>query len=130
MSNDMYETLIYKLMCEWFPDWDAPDNTGEWVKCLCPFHGESRPSASISYDNDAFNCRVCEYTGDALKLIMIKEECGFQDSKRRAEDILGKSYERVSRKPSGKPRRRVFGKPGTANSRKPRGSFTFPDWIR
>ncbi len=131
MGVDPEDSLIYKLFCEWFEDgWDMPDNDNEWNKMCCPFHVERRPSSSISYDNDAFTCRVCEYTGDALKLIMLKEECGFQDSKRRAEGILGKSYERVSRKPDRKSGRRVFGQSRTAHPRNSGGSFTFPDWIR
>jgi hypothetical protein len=123
--------LIYKLFCEWFTDgWDMPDNDSEWVKMVCPFHQESRASAVISYDNDAFHCHACDWSGDALKLIMRKEDCGFQDSKRRAEDILGRSYEAILRKPGGKSSRRVFGKARPSNPRKPGGSFTFPDWIR
>lgn len=130
MGVDPEVTLIYKLFCEWFDDWEPPDNNHEWNKMRCPFHGESRASSSISYDNDAFTCRACPVKGDALSLIQYKEGCGFQDSKRRAEEVLGKSYERVQGKSSGKSGRRVFGKSKATNPRKPGGSFTFPDWIR
>lgn len=89
------ESLIYKLFCEWFGEWDIPDNNSEWNKLRCPWHGESRASSSISYDNDAFVCRACEVRGDALALIMRKEECGFQDSKLYAERILGRDRKSV-----------------------------------
>jgi hypothetical protein len=130
MGSDPEVTLIYKLFSEWFEGWEAPDNNNEWNKMCCPWHGENRASSSISYDNDAFVCRACGVKGDALSLIMRKEECGFQDSKLYAERILGKSYEGVQGKPARKPGRRVFGKAKAANPRKSGGSFTFPDWIR
>jgi DNA primase len=124
------DSLIYKLFCEWFGEWDIPDNRGEWNKMCCPWHGDTRASSSISYDNDAFVCRACDVKGDALSLIMRKEDCGFQDSKLYAERILGKSYEGVQGKPARKSGRRVFGKSQAANPRKSGKSFTFPDWIR
>jgi DNA primase len=107
-----------------------PDNDKEWNKMICPFHNESRPSSTISYDNDAFVCFACDWSGDALTLIQRKEECGFQDSKRYAEEILGRRYEKVQAKPSRKSSGRVFGKSKAPDSRKSKGSFTFPDWIR
>ncbi len=124
------ESLIYKLFCEWFEDWDIQPNENEWNKMCCPFHTESRASSSISYDNDAFVCRACGVKGDALALIMRKEECGFQDSKLYAERILGKSYTRVQGKSSGKSGGRVFGKSKAPNRRQSSRSFSFPDWIR
>jgi len=124
------DSLIYKLFCEWFEDWDAVDNKNEWNKLICPFHNESRPSATISYDNDAFTCFACDWSGDALTLIQRKEDCGFHDSKRRAETILGRSYDKVQEKPKRKPRRIVFGEARPSNPRKPGGTLSFPDWIR
>lgn len=130
MGVEPEDSLIYKLFCEWFGEWDIPDNNGEWNKMCCPWHGESRASSSISYDNDAFVCRACGVKGDALSLIMRKEECGFQDSKRRAEEILGRSYEKVQAKSPRKSGGRVFGKSKASHTGKPKGSFAFPDWIR
>jgi hypothetical protein len=131
VGSEPADGLIYKLFCEWFEDVDLPDNNGTWNKMVCPFHNESRPSATISYEYDAFRCHACGVAGDALKLIQDREGCGFQDSKRYAEGILGKSYTRVPHKPgkkSGGPR--VFGKSRPNPPRKGKGTFSFPDWIR
>lgn len=130
MGVDAEESLIYKLFCEWFGEWDIPDNKNEWNKMRCPFHTEDRASSSISYDNDAFVCRACGVKGDALSLIQNREGCGFQDSKRRAEEILGRSYEKIQAKSPGKSGGRVFGKQKPSYHRKPGKSFSFPDWIR
>ena len=130
MGVDPEDSLIYKLFCEWFEDWEPPDNDREWNKMLCPFHGERRPSSSISYDNDAFVCRSCDVTGDALTLIMREEDCGFQDAIARAESLLDRSYTKIQAKSAKKSGTRVFGEAKAPDPRKPRGTFTFPDWIR
>ena len=130
MGVEPEESLIYRLFSEWFDDWDKPDNKNEWNKMLCPFHGESRPSSSISYDNDAFVCRSCGVRGDALALIMREEDCGFQDAICRAEGLLDRSYEKIQAKPKRKSGPRVFGTAEPVDARKPRGTFSFPDWIR
>lgn len=100
-------SLIYRLLTKWFPDWEAPAHRKEWNICLCPFHDESRPSASVNYRAQAFVCRACDWKGDAIALIKRKEECSFADAKRYAEEISGREYKTVSPKPTGKPRRGI-----------------------
>ena len=34
------EPPITAVIHRYFPDWGPPDNVSEWVKTLCPFHGE------------------------------------------------------------------------------------------
>ena len=107
------QTLIYKVLTKYFPDWDSPGWTGKWVKCLCPVHNESRPSCSVSYELDAVNCKGCDFKGDAISIIMRKEGLTYVQAVQYAESIHGGSHQYVPRGAPVKPRRRVFGDEGT-----------------
>lgn len=105
------EPPIVKALQSWYWDWEMPKGKREWVSCLCPFHGDTTPSASISTKFNYFHCRACGMKGDVIGLIMRKEETTFVEAKRRAEKFFDGSDIPVSQKPEGKPRRRVSARP-------------------
>lgn len=104
------KALIVAVIHRWYDDWKPPRDTGkEWVACLCPFHGDTRPSASVSFQNNAFACYACGVKGDALSLIRRREGVSHKRANEIAEAISEGSDIEIPRKPSGKPRRRTFG---------------------
>lgn len=105
---------VAEVLRHYFPDWDAPPDVGEWNACLCPFHGEANPSASVSYRHEAFVCHGCGMRGNVINLIKRKEDISFAEAVRRAEDILGESHVDLRRSAFRKRRRRAFGEPRSA----------------
>lgn len=114
MSDD-YPPIV-EVIQHYFPDWEPPEDNPPWMKTLCPFHGESIPSATVSYELNSFKCFACEAHGDIVTLIMRHEEIPYAEAKCRAEEILGDRYLAVSPKPARQPSRRTFGGAGTAGS--------------
>lgn len=113
MREGVEDPLIVRVIQNYYPDWDPPRDRGrEWQKALCPFHGESNPSATISFEHNAFKCFACDTKGDAISIIMREEEMTYREAVEHAETIAPGSYQQVSRKPAGKPRRRAFGGSG------------------
>ena len=51
-------------------------NTGPGVraKACCPFHAEQTPSFEVDLVNGKYHCFGCGATGDAIDLVMAKEE--------------------------------------------------------
>lgn len=112
----MVDSPISNVIKHYYPDWDAPDpNYSDWVKCLCPFHGESNPSAAISYELQGFNCMVCDVKGDVISIIRYEEGVGFLEAKRIAEELHVEGGIKLQRKSTGKSSRRVFGEQGTSD---------------
>jgi hypothetical protein len=58
-------------------------------KVLCPFHGDTRPSASIDFDKQRFTCFACGVGGDALDLLRTQEGLTFDAAVARAEALSG-----------------------------------------
>lgn len=111
----MDEPLIVKVLQSYFPDWEPPVDRGrEWVSALCPFHGDERPSASVSFKNNAFACHACGEKGNAIGIIMRREEISYSEAISYAEELSPGSSSNLSQESRRKPRRRVFGEPGTA----------------
>lgn len=112
------DPLITQVIRHYYPEWDPPKDRGtEWQKALCPFHGESNPSASISFRNDAFRCHACGAGGSAISIIMREEEMTYRQAIEYAESIFAGSDIPVSRKPARKPGRRTFGGQGSDGER-------------
>jgi DNA primase len=107
------ESVIGKLLVHWFPSVTLPANQGQWNKLCCPFHDETRPSATVNYDDGGFKCHACGEKGDVVSLIRRKEDLGYVEALEYAERISGTSYQTVQSKPKRKPSRRVFGEPWT-----------------
>ncbi len=81
--------MIVEAIQRYYPDWEPPPDHREWNKCLCPFHGESNPSAAVSYELDGFNCFACSTKGDAISIIRQEEGVGFVEARRIADAICG-----------------------------------------
>ncbi|MEU5878201.1 CHC2 zinc finger domain-containing protein [Spirillospora sp. NPDC047279] len=77
---------------------DLPDDDPRefWTSVVCPFHPDTRPSAS--YNEYAFNCFSCGVKGDALALIMREEDLDFVGAIGFAERLLGEGIEKVPRR--------------------------------
>lgn len=103
----MPDSPIVRVIKRYYPDWEEPyDNGSEWLKTLCPFHGESTPSAAISYDRQGFNCFACGVRGDVISIIRHEEGVTFAEAKRIAESLgvegdtrMGSSVRSIKRRP-------------------------------
>jgi len=104
--------MIVEAIQRYYPDWEPPADHREWNKCLCPFHGETTPSASVSFDLDGFNCFACDVRGDAISIIRHEEEVSFAEAVSIAERLSVGGHVPIQRKPPRKSSRRVFGEPG------------------
>ncbi|WP_367274963.1 CHC2 zinc finger domain-containing protein [uncultured Corynebacterium sp.] len=60
-------------------------------------HSDEFPSASISFEKEAFKCHGCGYKGDYLKIIMREEEVSRDAAVRIAEGIAENSGIEVPR---------------------------------
>jgi hypothetical protein len=113
----MIEGSIVAAIQRYHPEWEPPaDNGYEWVSCLCPFHGDTYRSASVSFSRDAFHCFACPAKGDVIGLIRQQEGVPYGEAFRIAETISEGSYPPLSRKSARKPRRRTFGEPGAGST--------------
>ncbi|WP_431941637.1 CHC2 zinc finger domain-containing protein [Nocardia grenadensis] len=116
-------STIVDVIRKYYPAFDPPADQGrEWIKILCPFHAESNPSATISFERNAFICRSCGVKGDVYSIIMHEEEVSFAEAKRIAEKVSPGSNPVVRQPAARKPGRRVFGKPSTAGTESREGS--------
>ena len=59
--------------------------------CICPFHDDSSPSMSISFEHGAwlFNCFACKKAGSIIDFIMAKENSSFEEALVIANEELG-----------------------------------------
>lgn len=44
-----------------------------WVSIKCPFHPDSKPSASIHNTRDKFRCHQCDVAGDVIDVVSTVE---------------------------------------------------------
>ena len=79
--------MIKEVLEHYFPYWEPPEDDGVWNKCDCPVHDDNFPSASVSYELDAFKCHACGYSGDYIKIIEQEDNCGYAEAVRIAEGI-------------------------------------------
>ena len=120
----MNDSPIVRVIKRYYPDWEEPyDNGSEWLKTLCPFHGESTPSAAVSYDLQGFNCFACDVRGDVISIIRHEEGVTFAEAVRVAESLSVGSDIPLQRKPARKPSRRVPGEPGDSSRDKVRAGI-------
>lgn len=103
-------SIIVAVIHRYYEDWEPPedDPRRDWLKCLCPFHGETRKSACVSFEHDAFICYACPVKGDAIALIRMQEGVTYAEAKLIVAELSPGGHEPVSRKPARKPGRRVF----------------------
>lgn len=100
--------LIVNVIQRYYSDWEPPKPARtKWTSCLCPFHGDTNKSASISFELNAFNCFVCGVKGDAIKVIRQREEVSYPEAVKIVESLAGASPRPMQRKRKQRP---VFGK--------------------
>lgn len=85
MSNRIPEEVIEEIRSKA----DIVDVVGEYVQLtkrgrnwfgLCPFHGESTPSFSVTADKQIFHCFGCGAGGNAITFLMDIENISFQEA--------------------------------------------------
>ena len=109
----MTDSLIVLTIRKYHPEWEPPDDNGrEWISCLCPFHGDSNKSASVSFKNNAFRCFACPVRGDAIALIRSREGVTFAEALRITEELSPESSGQIQSKPARKSSRSVLGDSG------------------
>lgn len=69
-------------------------------KILCPFHGDTRPSAQVDFVNNRFRCFSCEVSGDALDILVSQEGISLSAAIDRAEALAGSEAGPVRREPA------------------------------
>jgi DNA primase len=107
------DSLIVKVIQRYHPEWQPPhDNGYEWVSTLCPFHGETNRSASVSFTKDAFHCFACPVKGDPIAIIRYEERNSFAEAKSIAEGLSEGGYVTVSQRTARQPRQRLFADEG------------------
>lgn len=50
-----------------------PEFSHEWQAMCCPFHKDTRPSASVNYRKQRFVCHTCDVSGDVVDLVSTQE---------------------------------------------------------
>lgn len=59
----------------------APDiKRDAWEKAHCPFHKDTKASASINWGKSRFRCHACDIGGDAIDLVMENENLQFREA--------------------------------------------------
>ncbi|MGI2326556.1 DNA primase [Planococcus sp. YIM B11945] len=85
MSNRVPEEVVEKIRSST----DIVDVVGEYVQLtkrgrnwfgLCPFHGESTPSFSVTADKQIFHCFGCGAGGNVITFLMDIENLSFQEA--------------------------------------------------
>ena len=84
---------------------DGVDPEGGRVKVLCPFHDESRPSASVDTDRQRFRCFACDIQGDAIDIIMLQESIDYPSAVEFLEENFGIERKKISSGSGARPRR-------------------------
>lgn len=94
MSNRVPEEVIEQIRSST----DIVDIVGEYVQLtkrgrnwfgLCPFHGESTPSFSVTSDKQIFHCFGCGAGGNVITFLMDIENITFQDALARLGSRAG-----------------------------------------
>ena len=98
-STDLSNVLVL----EYYGADNPPEGPG-WKNMLCPFHEEKNPSARSN--GKGFICMGCGVKGDALALLMERENIGYHASLELYESITGYECNALREATSG--RRRPF----------------------
>ncbi|RLQ92076.1 DNA primase [Planomicrobium sp. Y74] len=98
MSSRVPEEVIEKIRSSA----DIVDIVGEYVQLtkrgrnwfgLCPFHGESTPSFSVTSDKQIFHCFGCGAGGNVITFLMDIENLSFQEALSRLGQRTGHDIE-------------------------------------
>lgn len=63
--------------------------SGNYYKCLCPFHDDTNPSLHIDINKDIYKCFSCGAGGGTLKFVMEYENIDINNAKNKINSILG-----------------------------------------
>ncbi|WP_074133254.1 CHC2 zinc finger domain-containing protein [Mycolicibacterium houstonense] len=106
------EPLIVAVISHYHPTWEAPaDNGRDWIPTRCPFHGDERASAAVSYRFNAYKCQACPVKGDAIGLLRAQEGVTYHRAVELAEELSPGSSEALSQRATRVARRGVPGNP-------------------
>lgn len=95
--------LIVLVLQRYYEGWQPPRDTGrQWISCKCPAHGDDSPSASVSFQFNAFKCHSCTYKGDAIALIKTEEGMTYREALELATQLAPGSYRELPPKPGRK----------------------------
>lgn len=105
--------------------WELPHLGGTgWQKVRCHEHDDTHASATINLDLGAVKCFGCDFHGDAIAVIRLKEGCTYREAVRIAEGIAGGN---------GRPVRRTDqpgGRLPSEQRNQSRGGRYVPSWRR
>ena len=90
-----------------------PYYSGRWVSMNCPFHKDSRASARVNQELNAFTCLAgCTndegkpMSGDAVKLVRLKEHLSYEDACEWIKKEIGEDFAPVPQAVHGPGKRR------------------------
>jgi len=76
---------------------DKVEDSGDWVKAVCPYHVDTNPSFCIRKSDTFFHCWACPAKGDAINLVMHLDKIPFAEAANRLAGICGYSINEDSR---------------------------------
>lgn len=60
----------------------------DWQPVICPFHPDTKPSASINIYSQRFRCHVCDMGGDVIDVVAAAEGLETKDAMEWIEQHL------------------------------------------
>ncbi|MCC3775173.1 CHC2 zinc finger domain-containing protein [Streptomyces sp. UNOB3_S3] len=102
---------IVAVLAHYHPQWQPPTHRPGWTKCLCPFHDERTPSASINFEKNRVHCFACDLSLDSIDVIQKEEGVKFVEATRLAESRFGDSGQAVSQRVRTEPGRTLYSQP-------------------
>lgn len=72
---------------------ELPPPKNGWIRHLCCFHDERKPSAAHNIALNGFNCLGCGVTGNGITLIMHQEGVSYAKASELARSWFGSGYE-------------------------------------
>ena len=62
--------------------------SGTWTSTLCPFHDDTRPSASVNLVEDKFHCFTCSVSGDIIDIVQDQEGLSVSEAIKFIEEVF------------------------------------------
>lgn len=72
-----------------------------WRRLRCPEHEDRTASAQVNTEDGRWTCFTCNYSEDALDIVMRKEGLGFGQAIRFVEDVIGETDQAPERRRRG-----------------------------
>lgn len=71
--------------------WVVPEGRHGWFNTRCYEHDDAHASAVINLQEQAVKCMACDFKGNAITVVKIKEGLSFKDAYARAAELSGRS---------------------------------------